>query len=160
MIYHPNINQLFAGCMVMSLVTFDNVASYTQHHNSGITVYKGAIPTPAAIIADWSSYNSSSPDYLVHYNNGRWTLPGYQKMIQLGQIPTAQSPINSGTATWAILWAGLPADLSTATLPLASFLVVNVTDILGDGVLRFVSPVLTAGTPVAPQDATMAISIS
>lgn len=167
LIYHTaNINTLFASTLLKQLAhpsnnNFTNPA--TNWTPSCVTVYKGTMPTPADIIVNWSAYNSGSADYLVNYDDGKWNLPSWAAMLQLSTLPSARTPVNTGTATWAIIWVDNPQPdaplLAGTVLPSTTFMVVNVSDLLGDGVVRFTSPALVSGTPVAIADATIAVSI-
>jgi len=157
LLYYTNTKSLFSGAILRNLGN----ASTGQYSpfTLGVTVYSGAAPTAAAVAASWATYNSSTPSFLVHYTNMTWGQPGQATLLQMTGAPTPVTPINNGTATWAIIWAGQPTapQLASSTLPFTKFLVVSVSDAVGDGVIRFTSTALTTGGgPVPVLDASMA----
>lgn len=157
MLYGPNVNILFSGAMLRVLGQQPNGAG--GPYTIGMTIYAGTAPTPDQIVANWSAYNSTTADYLVHFTNAQWTQAGSTNptsLIQITTVPTAVAAVRSGTATWAILWAGQPSggQLSGTTLPFSNFLVVNVSDQVGDGVVRFSSTTFTSGVSVSVFDGT------
>lgn len=111
---------------------------------SACTVYAGARPTAAQILASWPTYNSSSNDLLAHWVSAGWTVPNITSattgnVLTIIYAPANVMPIHSGTATWAIIWPGniSQASLSSSTIPSTSFMVVDVSDLNGVGVLKF-----------------------
>ena len=125
-----------------------------------ISIYSGSVPSAATVAASWSSYNSSNSNFLIHYSGistgGIWTVPtsgsGPGTLCQLTTLPTAQTAINSGTASWAIVWCSNVLTVSGTTLPAANFFVVSVSNSTGSGVIRFSSTSITSGTSYTIQD--------
>ena len=159
LLYYTNTKILISGAILRTLGNA-SAGTYTPF-TIGMTVYKGTAPAPSAIEASWTSYNSSSADYLVHFTNATWAMLSVSPLITISAVPTVQAPVASGTATWAILWAGQPTapQLASGTLPFSNFLVVNVSDAVGDGVVRFSSTALAAGVPVTVLDGSMAVNL-
>jgi hypothetical protein len=111
---------------------------------AAITIYGGAKPTAAQITSSWTSYNTN---YLAHYIGGTWTQPSSGTMLSLTTIPPAVNATNSGTGTWCILWASnvSGASVAGASLPNTQFIVGDVTDFAGPGIIRFTDPAFTSG---------------
>lgn len=129
-----------------------------SNHNtaSSVTIYSGVQPTAENILANWSSYNSTNTTCLIHYTPVIWQLATGNASAVVITNSTATAPINSGTASWAILWSTMQvttSQLASGTIPTASFFVAPVSDITGTGIIRFTSTVLTSGTPVNIVDA-------
>ena len=157
LLYYTNTKSLFSGAILRNLGNA-NTATFGPY-TLGVTVYSGVAPTAAAVAASWVTYNSAVPSFLVHYTNMTWSQPGQGTLLQMTGAPTSVTPVNNGTASWAIIWAGQPTgpQLASSTLPFAKFLLVSVSDAVGDGVIRFSSTALTiAGGPVSVLDASMA----
>ena len=68
-------------------------------------------------------------------------------MLTLGTVPAAKVAVNSGVASWAILWATAISDVGVAggTLPHSSFILVPCSDSIGNGVIRFDDSTFTNG---------------
>jgi hypothetical protein len=157
LLYYTNTKSLFSGAILRNLGNA-NTAAYGPF-TLGVTVYSGAAPTAAAVAASWATYNSTNSIFLAHFTNMTWSQPGQGTLLQMTGAPTPVTPINNGTASWAIIWAGQPTgpQLASSTLPFTKFLLVSVSDAVGDGVIRFSSTAFTiAGGPVSVLDASMA----
>ena len=122
------------------------------------TVYSGVQPTAATVAAEWINYKSSNSICLAHYTNSLSfsynspTLTYYFTNVGASISTTA---LNSGTASWAILWlSGAVTDLqlSLSALPQPRFVVVPVTDTAGIGIIRYTSLTATQGASFAPYD--------
>jgi hypothetical protein len=160
LMFNSNVKILFAGAIFKTLAN-SNLYYIFNPCTVGMTIYSGTIPTPAAIAASWATYNSSSPNYLAHFTNATWFQPSQGSLLQITGFPTPVTPVNNGTASWAIIWAGQPspAQLSGTTLPFASFLVVSVSDTVGDGVIRFASTTFTTGSTVSVEDGSIGVNL-
>jgi len=157
LIFYTNTKSLFSGSILRNLG--NATAAQFGPFTLGVTIYSGVAPTAATVAASWATYNSSNSVFLVHYTNMTWSQPGQGTLLQMTGAPTPVTPVNNGTATWAIIWAGQPTapQLASVTLPFTKFLLVSVSDGVGDGVIRFTAPALTiAGGPVPVLDASMA----
>lgn len=119
-----------------------------------ITIYTGVQPTAAAIIANWYLYSSTSAEFLVHYVGATWTQPSSGILLQLSTIPASTAPLNSGTATWCIIWnsAISGAQVAGGVIPSSNFIVGPCSDSIGAGIIRFANPALVASTPVVILD--------
>lgn len=139
--YHGNIRNLYMGRGIGAgfSTTF------------AITIYSGSQPSAATITADWASYNQPNSIFLAHYIGASWTQPSYGLLLQLG-LPASVAADKSGTASWAILWAtnASLAQVQAGTIPTSAFMVVPCSDSVGQGVIRFTNPILTASvfTPI------------
>lgn len=112
-----------------------------------MSIYAGLKPVAAQIIASWTSFNTSNINFLAHYQGAAWTHPGGTESIHLTTIPPAVIANNTGLGTWCILWSSnvTPASVAGATLPNAQFIVADVSDFGGTGIIRFTDPNFTSG---------------
>jgi len=156
LLYYTNTKNLFSGSILRNLG--NATAAQFGPFTLGVTVYSGVAPTAAAVALSWATYNSTVGNYLVHFTNMIWSQPGQGTLLQMTGAPTPVTPVNNGVASWAIIWAGQPSapQLASSTLPFSKFLVVSVSDGVGDGVIRFTSTALTTGSPASVLDASMA----
>lgn len=151
--YNSNIGKCFTYQLTNGLLSTSGVTGYTC-----ITVYGGVRPSASTVANNWSTYNSVGSIIMgtyyqaaFNYNstlnywyatNGGWTSIG--------------GTTNAGTATWAILWpVYLPNIVSwnTSSIPSTLFMVVDVSNPTGTGVVRVASTTVTAGTPPTIVDA-------
>jgi hypothetical protein len=166
LIYHPNLEILFAGSIMRGLANTNSSSGGIGAHSFGISVYSGAVPTPALFITNWTTYNYANSNFLAHYLSSSWSQPAQGNLLQMFSPPTA-TPNNTGSAAWAVIWGttalnGVPPTLpqiQSGTIPTTCFMIVNVSDSLGDGVVRFVSTAFTTGTPVTIFDGTIAVNL-
>lgn len=158
LIYGPNTKILFSGAILRALGGTGTYNSYPPY-TLGASIYAGTAPLASDITASWVTYNSTTANYLAYFNNVVWNQTN--QLLQMTTAPTAVNVLNTGTASWAIIWGGQPtiAQLSSTTLPLANFLVVSVSDATGDGVIRFTTTAFTAGASKAMLDASMSTNI-
>jgi len=156
LLYYTNTKSLFSGAILRNLG--NATAAQYGPFTLGVTIYAGTPPTAADVASNWALYNSSTPGFLAHYTNMTWSQPGQGTLLQMTVAPTPVIPVNGGTASWAIIWAGQPSgpQLASATLPFSKFLVVGVSDAIGDGVIRFTSTTFTTLAAVPVLDASMA----
>ena len=112
-----------------------------------ISIYGGSKPTAAQIIASWSSYNSAQSNFLAHYIGAGWTHPNGLETVHLTTIPPAVNANNTGTGTWAILWASnvTAANVASTTLPNTQFVIVDVSTFGGTGIIRFTDTSFISG---------------
>lgn len=141
LIYSDSIKSATLGQGILSAIG-NNYASSL----SAISVYSGTQPAASDITANWSQYNSTNSSFLVHYTGSTWYLPA-TNLITISTYPAATAAINSGTGTWAIIWATNITTVQAAgsALPSANFLVVPCSSTAGSGVIRFIDNVFTAG---------------
>jgi hypothetical protein len=139
--FHSNIRNLIVG-RGLSL-------GFTSP--CAISIFGGARPTAAQITSSWASYNTSNPNFLAHYLGATWTNPNGGTVLTLTTIPAAVNALNTGTGVWAILWATNISGASVAgsTLPSTQFIVVDVSEFAGTGVIKFTSAEFTSGVSKA-----------
>lgn len=173
LIYHPNIKLLYISSIARALQRHLEGSGSISDATVGVTLYSGEAPLPDDVMTSWPSYNASSPNYLVYFNDSVWAQPGVNSIIatpdpllQLITQPTSRTPTNSGVATWAIMWAcpttmNTPptlASMSASTLPSAGFMIVSVSDVYGSGVIRLSSTTLDTSTDVTIYQGSIASS--
>lgn len=130
--------------------------------NIALTVFQGTQPSAAAITSSWSS---ASANYLQHWTGAYWTQPnsntvGNGGACQMGTV-VAQNAYATGTATWGIIWGSnvSEANIQSATLPNANFIVGPVSTATGNGMIIMNTTSTTAGSN-ASTVTTAAISVS
>jgi hypothetical protein len=182
LIFSPSIGAIYANAAVaqslsnygssIPLITpplnpTTNYGTESGVQTTSITVYSGVQPTAAQIIANWSAYNNTNSNFLAHYSGVHWGVdPGNANAVILTGTTNPATPINTGVATWAILWCQMdltPTQLSASTIPTgqftgSSFFVAPVTDTTGTGIIRYLNTTLTAGTPAPINDAGILIN--
>jgi hypothetical protein len=116
---------------------------------SAISIYGGTRPTAAQIVSSWSSYNTSNPNFLAHYLGAVWSNPNNLSIMSLTTIPPAVNALNTGTATWCILWASnvSAVNVAGATLPNTQFIVGDVSEFAGSALVKFTSANFVTGSP-------------
>jgi hypothetical protein len=119
----------------------------------GMSVYSGTQPTAAQVTSNWSTYNSSSSNFLLHYTGAVWSQP-VGSQLQLTTIPASATSAQTATATWCIIWAAAvtAVNVASTTLPNTSFIVVSCTDNMNNGVIRFTNTSFTSGQSVTILD--------
>lgn len=107
----------------------------------GVTIYSGVQPSAATIAGSWSSYNSANSNFLINFPAVGWTHPisGTVTFASITAFPAATPATNTGTGTWCIVWSINPTapQLASGTIPSTSFLVGPVTNLAGNGIVRF-----------------------
>jgi hypothetical protein len=165
LIFSPQTRTLVAGSLLRSMSTYVLYSGPNAPVQWSVTVFGGAQPTAAAIAADWTQYNAS-PNMLVHFTNPSFYLVQPGNMLQMSTAPTPKNAMNTGIATWAIIWGGTngPAPVTDVAivdtpLPRTRFMVVPVSDSIGNGVVRLDSTSLTVGVPAAIGDVTLGFNL-
>lgn len=122
-----------------------------------ISIYMGIQPTSDNIISNWVSYNSGTSGFLIHYTGATWSQPSSGILMQLSTFPAAGFPINTGTASWCILWATAvtAANVASTTLPSNNFIVAPCSDSVGLGVIRFSNPNLSTASSAVILDGSL-----
>lgn len=124
-----------------------------------ITVYGGTQPSAATVASNWTSYNSN---FLCHFSAITPTQPNadsltaYPQSLQFSSSST-NTASNTGTATWCIIWSHSVATITAAslvgaTIPTTMFLVADVSDISGTGVVKLLSTSITSGSSYSVAD--------
>lgn len=103
-----------------------------------------------------TSAGADAPYLLGHYLGAAWNQPQYGLLLQLAVPPTSTS-INTGIATWAILWSQnvTRAQVDSATLPNTQFIVVPVSNDVGSGVIRFADTGFVSNTSKVISDGSL-----
>ena len=131
-LFHPNIRNLMIGRGILA-------GGLTSA--CGITIYSGIQPTAAAIAADWATYNSLNAKFLAHFTGAIWSHPlsGTTTFCSITTFPPATPATNTGTGSWCILWMTNPTgtQLSSTTLPSTQFIIGPVSNLTGNGIVRF-----------------------
>jgi hypothetical protein len=139
--------------------TAPNQVGYTA-----ITVYGGTRPTAAAILASWPTYNSATSNLLAHFVSAGWNIPGVTlttgSVMAMPYPPGNAIPLHTGTGTWAILWPTniSQASLANSTIPSTSFMVVDISDLAGTGVVKFNTLDFVTGVSHAVYSGSMYVS--
>lgn len=119
-----------------------------------ITIWGGAQPTAANLITNWTSYfntNLIHYDYRATYCPQQSSAPAYGSYFGPATLANngvwiGASASNTGNATWGVVWAGgSQVNSLTSTIPTTSFIIVPVSDLAGNGVIKFSSISMTAG---------------
>lgn len=125
-----------------------------------VTVYAGTMPSPGDIITNWATqYNSSQSNTLWHVGVGP-TLSQLSNTVISGSSPTATAPLRSGTASWYIMWSISSANITTSTIPSTKFLIGAVSDLLGDGSIKFDSTSLSSSIATTFVELTIATNFT
>lgn len=127
-----------------------------------ISIYSGSQPTAAAVATNWANYKSSNSIFLAHFNDVAMTN-GYgltTPSFTLTTPPTATvTPLNDGTATWAIIWSANNVNPAALNIPATSqFIVVPVTTQLLNGVVRLADINVLTTSPLAIADIGLTLS--
>jgi hypothetical protein len=104
-----------------------------------LTIYSGAKPSAADFVTNWAaSYTSAAAAFLAHYEGAVWTQSTY--LLSMTTVPAAVNASHTGTGAWVCLWMANPALASMGgAIPTSSFLLGDVSDANGDGIVRFSS---------------------
>lgn len=122
-----------------------------------MTIYSGAQPTADDVAANWSNYRSSVASCIAHiqtaptyYFNAPTSTTYFTNVSQ----SVSATALNTGTATWAILWDTTitPVQAGLTTLPDTRFLVVPVGTTSSNAIIRFTNTNFIPGQTVAPYD--------
>jgi len=133
----------------------------TTSTNTSISIYSGAQPLASDVVTGWSPYTSASPDFLLHFMNARWGRPtSTSPFISLGVFPGPATAVHDGAGTWAIIWTSAitAANVAGATLPSGTFIVVPVSDLVGNGVIKFNPNAFTTGTPYSIAEGVLGVA--
>ena len=151
-IYHQNIRNTYLASGIM--LPLSNGQSVASSRVASITFYSGSQPTAVQIESAWTNYNSS---YLFHLPNfsiqqPNATITGTGIVIVNFGLPTPQTAINTGVATWAILWmknilAGTAAgQIGSTTLPYTKFVILPISDLSQIYPVRLVDTSIVSGS--------------
>ena len=142
--------------------TVQGTSPTTDRGTFGVTVFSGSQPSASNIESSWTSYNST---FLCHwqgvilYNIFTGTL-GAAQGITILNTPSLVTALNSGTASWCILWPTNPtqATIQGSSLPSTRFVVGPVSDTTSNGIIRFASTSFISGNSYTINDANIIFS--
>jgi len=154
--FHSNISNLLIGQGILA-------AGYNAP--CSITVYSGSQPMPINIVNDWLSYKASNTNFLINYTDVEWShaLNGEAPFCSIDTFPASTLPVHAGDGAWAILWPRniTTTNLSQDAIPETIFLVVPVSILTGNGVIRFEDNVtFVMDTPKAIADGAILAGIT
>lgn len=163
-LFSPSVAGLMAGRGI--LVPMGMTTNAQSNVVVSLTVYSTSQAQPLAnTIADnWTSYNST---YLFHMQNVQYKLDSPTSNTQSGLIinantPTSNTALNTGTASWCIIWcsnvpngSGSAGSIGHSTLPNSQFLVGPVTYAYGNGIVRLSNLSVTSGSTYTFVDSTI-----
>lgn len=128
--------------------------------NIQVSVYTGPQPTANDFAKDWATmYRSPNPALLAHFTGGAITQRNIYASMNV--FPPLTTPLRSGLALWAVIWGdtNVSTNLASLTIPGNRYLVVPVSNSLGNGVVRFDNPNLVTTTPVTISDVSIAMTL-
>lgn len=122
-----------------------------------MTIYSGEQPTADQVAASWGTYRTTNASCIAHiqtaptYSYNYATSTTYFTNVSASINSTA---LNTGTATWAILWDTVVTSVQAGltTLPDERFLVVPVGTTSSNAIIRFTNTNFIPGQLVAPYD--------
>ena len=122
-----------------------------------MTIYSGAQPTADAVAASWSTYRTATANCIAHIQTSpTWQTNSPTNTTFFTNVSGAvtATALNTGTATWAILWdtAITPIQAGLTTLPDERFLVVPVGTTSSNAIIRFTNTNFVPGNAVTPFD--------
>jgi hypothetical protein len=122
-----------------------------------ITIYSGEQPTADTVAANWSSYRTTNASCITHIQTGityGWNPATSTTFFTNVSGSITGTALNTGTATWAILWdtTVTPVQAGLTTLPDERFLVVPVGTTSSNAVIRFTNTNFVPGGAVTPYD--------
>lgn len=141
------ITKSLCGLSENNFIVFPTTAT-----NRAITLYSGAQPTADTVVANWPTYNTG---YLLHWQNiplFNWYPDLTTPVLSNSTLPAPVTATGSGTASWAIVWAGNPAagtgagQIGNATIPTTGIMVVPVSDVYGAGVVKMSTTTINSGS--------------
>ena len=131
-----------------------------------VSVYSGVQPTSEQIENNWGSYRASNASFLAHYPAPTWTantsvtdtqpinnggssyfnvggnwfgLVSTPVLFSTANATANVTPVNSGTASWAIIWDSTVVSAPNAsTIPTTNFMVVPVGGMTSNSSIRLI----------------------
>lgn len=167
LLFSPSIANMFVYRGILGSVTgvATTGGSLSPQPTAGmsVTVYSGVKPTAASITSSWSSYNTT---YLFHqpgvnYIQANYNLVPGGGFLSRTNTPTPVTALNSGTASWCIVWCSnvlagsSTGQIGNSTLPNVNFIVGDVTIGSGNGIVTLSDLNVTSSTTVTILDSTI-----
>lgn len=161
LLFSPSLAGLMAGRGI--LVPMGMTTNANSNVTVSLTVFAGAQPTATDITNNWDDYNGA---YLFHMRGVDYKLASPTSNTLCGLVtnanyPTSESAINSGTASWCIIWCSdiasgsSPGELGDTTIPNTQFIVGPVTLYSGNGIVRLSNLSIASGSTYNFVDSTM-----
>jgi len=132
-----------------------------------VSVYSGVQATSDQIENSWASYRSNNGAFLAHYPAPTWTantsfndeqltnnggtsffrtgtqwygLTSTPVLFSTANASANVTPVNSGTASWAIIWDSTVVSAPNAsTIPTTNFMVVPVGNMTSNAAIRLIT---------------------
>lgn len=114
----------------------------------GLTIWGGVQPSAAAFETNWASTYKTT--YLVTFGTALSVIQANAQTPDLGVVltnngtPTATAALNSGTATWAVVWDTIRAPSGQTTVNTLKYMIVPISDTSGNAPLRMTTTTITA----------------
>lgn len=124
-----------------------------------VTVYSGALASPTTIVNNWTTYNQSSALCLWHAPNGCSWQVLTNTILSNATIPAAVAPLRSGTASWFIAWP-TAVNINSVSIPTTRFMVGDVTNLFGTGIMKFVDTSLVTSTSTTFSEMSLKINFT
>lgn len=160
--FHPNINSLATQAFIYGPLNQTSGVSTNQNISAGVWIYSGAQPTAETVSSNWTSYNGSGAggsNLLIIFAGPTLNKNGANNYIEATAFPAQTTARSTGTATWAIIWPGAyGSNYVGASLMSYNFVVVPVSTLGGNGVVKLNSVNITSGTQYALQEVSISIS--
>lgn len=128
-----------------------------------ITVFGNTQPTANDIVSNWSTtyYNTS----LAHFTGATISHTGANSrdsIISLSAASLSSTGLNTGTATWAIMWTSnvSPANAVLSSLPSTSFLVVPAGSLSSNSVIRMSSDSVVTSATTTLEDIALSVKLT
>lgn len=138
LIFSPSI----AGAFLHNAIT-------PVYSSPSITIFAGAQPTPANLIANWDSTYKYQNGLVLATLSGILAITQPTLLVSLTNL-SSYTAVGTGTATWAVLWAATGgstvAGNSNSTPPSTRFIIIPVSDAVGNGVMRLNTVNLVSGS--------------
>jgi hypothetical protein len=158
LIARRTFDQIFTPESIFSSNNTTSTVSDRTFPTRAFTVYSGTQPTAQTVEQNWLSYNSSNSICLAHYSGSagitfQYNAPTLTYFFTNPTNTITSTALNSGVATWAIIWMAQSVDISLLAAPASGkFVVVPVTNTSDVGVIRYTSTSATQGQAFIPYD--------
>lgn len=129
----------------------------TANGNTSITIYSGVQPNANVLISDWASYNTSyllhKSNVLVQYNNSS-TKESLKFLVARTETLTAQTAINTGEASWCIIWIGNQTEdnVRNSIITSNSFIIGPVSNVFGNSIVKLDNTSVVSGNTANIKD--------
>lgn len=166
LLYDPSLKYLIAKAGFYAIGYYSASSSVSANSVEGAsfaaTIYSGTQPTAEALTANWTStYNSTKPAFLLHFENMAWARKASDTSIAITKFPAPKAAVNTGTATWAVIWVSNTSQSSMASsIPTNDYVVVPVSTIGGNGIIKLATTDIIAGSSYSIADGVLSFDVS